>query len=128
MSFKINPAILDKIREGAAMCFGISLSQDFEENATVFCLLACLKRQNVRLHTFCRTVKQIQNLELEVLLVPPFSPDLAPSDFHFLGSYKTPLHSHNFRSDKECMTGWHTNQEASSAEEFMPSLNFGGGV
>jgi hypothetical protein len=106
MSFKTNTERLDKVREGTAMCFGISFREEFEENVTVFWSYnLCLHRANLVLHTACRTVKQIRNLEFQVLLHPPFSPDLAPSLFLFFGPYKTLLHSQHFRSDRECMTG-----------------------
>jgi histone-lysine N-methyltransferase SETMAR len=38
----------------------------------------CLQHHNSLPHT----VKQIQGLQFEVLPHPPYSPDLAPSDFH----------------------------------------------
>lgn len=97
---------MDKIREGEAMCFDISFSQEFEENAMFFWSSSlCLQRANVRLHTASRTVKEFRNLEFQILLHPPYSPDLAPSLFLFLGPYKTLLQSHHFRSDKKCMIG-----------------------
>jgi hypothetical protein len=41
----------------------------------------CLQNDNARCHTARHTVKQIQNLKLEVLPYPPYSPDLAPQRF-----------------------------------------------
>jgi histone-lysine N-methyltransferase SETMAR len=42
----------------------------------------CLQLDNARSHTARRTVKQIEDLKLEVLPHLPYSPDLALSDFH----------------------------------------------
>jgi hypothetical protein len=36
-------------------------------------------------HTVWATQKRIQELQWELLEHPPYSPDLAPSDFHLLG-------------------------------------------
>jgi hypothetical protein len=46
-------------------------------------------------------VKQIQDLKLEVLPHLPYSPDLAPSDFHLFWSLKDALRGCHFRSDEE---------------------------
>jgi hypothetical protein len=74
--------------KGIVICFGISLSQQFEENAVVLCPLACLQRDNARPHTARHTVKQVQDLELEVLPRPSYSPDLAPGDVHLFWPLK----------------------------------------
>ncbi|GFT26677.1 histone-lysine N-methyltransferase SETMAR [Trichonephila clavipes] len=51
-------------------------------------------QDNARPHTFVVTRQKIWALDWEVLMHPPYSPDLAPSDYHiFLGLQ-------NFLSDK----------------------------
>jgi hypothetical protein len=42
----------------------------------------CPQRDNARTHTARHTVKQIHNLKLELLPLPPYTPDLTPSDVH----------------------------------------------
>jgi hypothetical protein len=63
------------------MCCSKSLSKQFKQIATVFCLLACLQHDNTQPHTACHTIKQIYDLKLEVLLHLAFSPDFASSKF-----------------------------------------------
>jgi histone-lysine N-methyltransferase SETMAR len=67
----------------------------------------CLQHDNARTHTARRTIKQIQDLKLEVLPQPPYSPDLALSDFHLFWSLKDTLHGHHFRSDEELKEAVH---------------------
>ncbi|XP_045458235.1 histone-lysine N-methyltransferase SETMAR-like [Melitaea cinxia] len=42
-----------------------------------------LRHDNARPHTAQQTVSKLQELGLEVFRYPPYSPDLAPTDFHF---------------------------------------------
>jgi len=61
--------------------FKISLRQQFEDIVMDCCLLACLQHDNAWPHTAFYTMKQIQNLKLEVLHQIwhlQFSPILAP--------------------------------------------------
>jgi hypothetical protein len=46
-------------------------------------------------------MKQIQDLKLEVLSHPPYSPDLAPSDFHLFWPLKDALRGRHFKSNEE---------------------------
>jgi hypothetical protein len=109
--------------KGTVICFRIGLSQQFEENTVVCCLLICLQHENARPHTARHTVKQIQDLKLEVLPHLPYSPDLAPSDFHFLWSLKDILRGRHFRSDqevKEAVYGWLAQRPKDfTSKEFM---------
>lgn len=41
-----------------------------------------LQHENARLHCARRTLEKINELGWEVLLHPPYSRDIAPSDFH----------------------------------------------
>ena len=60
-----------------------------------------LQHDNARPHTARTTVATITDLHFECLLHPPYSPDLAPSDFHMFGSLKEATGRKKFRSDEE---------------------------
>jgi histone-lysine N-methyltransferase SETMAR len=47
-----------------------------------------LQHDNPRPHTTCSAVATIQDLSFECLPHLPYSPDLAPSDFHVFGPLK----------------------------------------
>jgi hypothetical protein len=68
----------------------------------------CPQHDNAQPHTAAHTMKQIQDLKLEVLPHPLYSPCLASSDLHFFWPLKDATHEHNFRSN---VTGWHNNQK-----------------
>jgi hypothetical protein len=66
-------------------------------------------------------VKQIKDLKLEVLTHPPYSPDLAPSDFHHFWPLKYSLRGCHFRSDeevKEAMHDWLAQQPEDFFQRF----------
>jgi len=50
-----------------------------------------LQHDNARPHTSAATRDAIQRLEFSVLPHPPYSPDLAPSDFHLFPKLKKHL-------------------------------------
>jgi histone-lysine N-methyltransferase SETMAR len=50
-----------------------------------------LQHNNARPHTARATQERIQELQWELPEHPPYSPDLAPSDFHLFGLLKTTL-------------------------------------
>ena len=58
-----------------------------------------LLNDNARPHTAHSTVAKIKDLHFECLPHPPYSPVLAPSDFHVLGALKEELSGRKFRSD-----------------------------
>ena len=60
-----------------------------------------LLHNNVRPHTAAHTVETLQKLNFEVLAHPPYSPDLAPSDYHLFGPFKEALMGRRFTSDQE---------------------------
>jgi transposase len=60
---------------------------------------------NARPHT-ARTIDALETLKFEVLSYPPYSPDLAPSDFHFFPHLKRDVNGTHFTSDDEAMTSW----------------------
>jgi len=60
-----------------------------------------LLHDNARPHTARRTLETVEQLGLEVLPHPPYSPDLAPSDYHLFGPMKKMLGAQKFASDTE---------------------------
>ena len=58
-----------------------------------------LQHDNARPHTARTTVATITDLHFECLPHPPYSPDLAPSDFHMFGALKEAMGGKKFRSD-----------------------------
>jgi hypothetical protein len=60
-----------------------------------------LLHDNARLHTAAHTVDTLRALKYEVLKHPPYSLDLAPSDFHLFGPMKEHLRGQKFADDNE---------------------------
>jgi histone-lysine N-methyltransferase SETMAR len=60
-----------------------------------------LLHDNARPHTARLTQEKINHLGWELLEHPPYSPDLAPSDFHLFGPLKTHLGGRHFANDAE---------------------------
>ena len=60
-----------------------------------------LLHDNVRPHTAVHTVETLRKLKFEVMAHPPYSPDLAPSDYHLFGPLKEALRGRRFTSDQE---------------------------
>jgi len=56
---------------------------------------------NARQHTARATIGAVETLKFEVLSHTPYSPDLAPSDFHFFPHLKRDLKGTHFTSDDE---------------------------
>ncbi|EYB85730.1 hypothetical protein Y032_0292g1585 [Ancylostoma ceylanicum] len=47
-----------------------------------------LLRDNARPHVAKATLLKLQEMELETLCHPAYSPDLAPTDYHFFQAYE----------------------------------------
>jgi len=62
-----------------------------------------LLHDNTRPHTAAHTVDTLRDLKFWVLKHPPYSPDLAPLDFHLFGPMKEHLQGHKFADDNEVM-------------------------
>ena len=60
-----------------------------------------LQHDNAQPHTASWTVAAIQDLSFDCLPHPPYSPDLAPSDFLVFGPLKEAMVGKSFRSDEE---------------------------
>jgi len=66
-----------------------------------------LQHDNARPHTAHSTAATIQGLSFECLPHPPYSPDLAPSDFHVFRPLKEAMGGKSFRSDEEVQQAVH---------------------
>ena len=60
-----------------------------------------LLHDNSRSHTAAHTANTLRKLKFEVMAHPPYSPDLAPSDYHLFGPLKEVLRGRRFTSDQE---------------------------
>ena len=68
-----------------------------------------LLHDNARPHTARAMIEALETLKFEVLSHPPYSPDLAPSDFHFFPHLKRDLKGTHFTSydeAKQAVTSW----------------------
>ena len=61
----------------------------------------CFCRTNARVHTVRVSMQKISDLKWQLLPNPPYSPDLAPSDFHLFKSMKDPLRGIRFTGERE---------------------------
>lgn len=60
-----------------------------------------LHHDNAKPHTAKMTLEKIKNLQWEVLTHPPYSPDLAPSDYHLFRSLESYLAGKSFTYKSE---------------------------
>jgi hypothetical protein len=68
-----------------------------------------LLRDNGRPHTANKTNETLRNFKWEVLKHPPYSPDLAPSDFHLFGPLKHHVSAEHLPDDEAVereVTAW----------------------
>ncbi|UYV62773.1 hypothetical protein LAZ67_2001892 [Cordylochernes scorpioides] len=73
---------------------------------------------NARPHTARRTTALIEEFEWELVSHPPYSPDVAPSDFHFLPELKKNLGGTQFQDDdelEEAVLGFYVARRQSSS-------------
>ena len=56
---------------------------------------------NAHPHTAAHTAETLRKLKFEVIARPPYSPDLAPSNYHLFGTLKEALRGHRLTSDQE---------------------------
>ena len=59
-------------------------------------------QDNARLHVSLMTRQKLLQLGCEVLIHPPYSPDIAPSDFHLFRSLQNSLNGKNFNFLEDC--------------------------
>jgi hypothetical protein len=82
-----------------------------------------LQHDNARPHTAHSTVATIQDLSFECLPHLPYSPDLAPSDFHVFGPLKQAMAGKAFRSDEEVQQAVHEWLLSQPKEFFSRGIN-----
>ena len=66
-----------------------------------------LLHDNALPHTADRTAETLRKLEFQVMVHPPYSPDLALSDYHLFGLLKEALSGRRFTSDQEVKEAVH---------------------
>ena len=66
-----------------------------------------LLHDNARTHNAAHTAESLRKLKFEVMPHPPYSPDLATSDYHLFGPLKEALRSHRFTLDQEVKEAVH---------------------
>ena len=84
-----------------------------------------IQHDNARPHTSLRTQEAITKFCWTVLPHPPYSPDLAPSDFHLFGPLKDTLCGTRFEDDESVIRAvrtWLCEQETSWYKEGMRAL------
>ncbi|KAF6027711.1 hypothetical protein EB796_013984 [Bugula neritina] len=84
-----------------------------------------LQHDNARPHTSLRTREEITRHGWTTLPHPPYSPDLAPSDFHLFGPMKEGLRGQRFSTDEEVKTAvrsWLRSQPSSFYEARIHAL------
>ena len=59
-------------------------------------------QDNTRPHASLMTKQKLLQLGWEVLIHPPYSPDIAPSDFHLFWSLQNSLNGKNVNSLEDC--------------------------
>ena len=63
-----------------------------------------LQHDNARPYTNIRTMEAITSFGWTVIPHPPYSPDLAPSDYHLFGPMKEGLQGNQYGNDNEVKT------------------------
>jgi len=84
-----------------------------------------IQHDSARPHTSLRTQEAIAKFGSNVLLHPPHSRDLAPSDFHLFGPLKDALRGTRFEDDESVIRAvrtWLREQEMSWYREGMHAL------
>ena len=77
---------------------------------------------NARSHAAIRTARKLQELQLTVLPHPPYSPDLAPSDFYLFSPLKSSLAGKSFASRDEILRDVNTWIESKPCEFFRNGI------
>jgi hypothetical protein len=82
---------------------------------------------NAPAHTSAVATKRAGVLKYEILPHPPYSPDLAPSDFYLFGKLKDHLRCRHFHDDdtlKNVVTAWLESQETVFYNEGIQKLKY----
>jgi histone-lysine N-methyltransferase SETMAR len=81
-----------------------------------------LQHDNAWPHTACLTLEEIQRFRSEVLPYPPYSPDLALSDYHLFGLVKDQMRRHRHDSNEEIKQAVHQCIQAAGTEFFWKGI------
>ena len=66
-----------------------------------------LLHDNARPHIAAHTAETLRKLKFKVMAHPPYSPDLAPSDYHLFGPLEKAIRGRRFTSDHEVKKAGH---------------------
>lgn len=81
-----------------------------------------LLQDNAPVHTAQVAVAEAANCGFELLPHPPYSPDLAPSDFFLFPKLKSELRGHHFRTDDEVIHAVEEYLQAQDASFFQEGI------
>lgn len=82
-----------------------------------------LLHDNARPHTARETILTLQELQLETIRHPPYSPDLAPTDYHFFRDLDNFLHGKTFSSEEAVQNAFTQFVESKSPEFYRKGIN-----
>ncbi|KAJ4436716.1 hypothetical protein ANN_16848 [Periplaneta americana] len=94
-------AFLDQIVTGVRLGCGMAIQN---KRRSMLSSGVIFLHDNTRLHTACHTATKLQEFNWEVLDHPPYSPDLAPSNYNLFIHMKMWLGSKRFDNDEELKT------------------------
>lgn len=89
----------------------------------VNCSSPLLLQDNARPHTGQQTVAKLEELGLECLRHPPYSPDLAPTDYHFFRNLDNFLIGKKFNSDEAVQNAFKDFVDSRSRNFFSKGIN-----
>ena len=78
--------------------------------------------ENAPTHRTLATQKKLAYLDFKCLDHPPYSPDLAPSDYHLFPGLKNHLEGRHFSSDAEVIFAAETCLDRQLSEFFLSGL------
>jgi transposase len=81
-----------------------------------------LQHDNARPHTANKTKAGIHELDWEILPCPPYSPDLAPTDYHLFRSLSNNLRGVSFYNDAEVQNWFDEFFKAKPADFFKRGI------
>lgn len=87
------------------------------------CSSPLLLQDNARPHTAHQTITKLEELRLEPLRHPPYSPDLAPTDYHFFQNLDNFLQGKNFKSDEAVKTAFKQFIDSRSQDFYFKGIN-----
>jgi len=83
-----------------------------------------LHQDDAPAHTSAVAMAAIRECGFELLSPPPYSPDLAPSDYHVFRSLKDSLRGHSFGCDQEVIDTINDWLELQDKQFFVDGVNW----